>query len=133
MLLTLLQSIAEDIRFAFRMMKRSLGLTAMAVLSLALGIGATISIFSVIYALALRPLPVPQPDRLVELDRADGGTFTLTLNGNSFETGRIFFLTFLLTTTSIAISESRLPMDSRKFREHTFQAITSQPLALQQI
>lgn len=68
----LLHSLGEDIRFAFRMMTRSLGLTAMAVLSLALGIGATIAIFSVIYALALRPLPVLQPNRLVELLRADG-------------------------------------------------------------
>lgn len=67
MLTHLLQSTAEDIRFAFRMMKRSLGLTAMAVLSLALGIGATIAIFSVIYAMALRSLPVFQPDRLVEV------------------------------------------------------------------
>ena len=68
----LLHSMAEDIRFAFRMMKRSLGLTAMAVLSLALGIGATIAIFSVIYALALRSLPVQRPDQLVEVVRADG-------------------------------------------------------------
>ena len=53
------------------MMRRSLGLTAMAVLSLALGIGATIAIFSVIYALALRPLPVERPEQLVEVARAD--------------------------------------------------------------
>ena len=72
LLTNLLQSIREDIRFAFRMMRRSLGLTAVAVLSLALGIGATIAIFSVIYALALRKLPVQRPERLVELDR-DGG------------------------------------------------------------
>ena len=71
--MAVLQPIAEDIRFALRMMKRSLGLTAMAVLSLGLGIGATIAIFSVVYALALRPLPVLQPDRLVEVDRANGG------------------------------------------------------------
>src|SRR5436309_15101582 len=65
----LLQSIAEDIRFAFRMMRQTKGLTSVAVLSLALGIGATIAIFSVMYALALRPLPVDQPDRLVEVGR----------------------------------------------------------------
>ena len=63
----LLQSVAEDIRFAFRMMKNSLGLTSVAVLSLGLGIGATIAIFSVIYALALKSLPVFQSDRLVEV------------------------------------------------------------------
>jgi predicted permease len=67
----LLESIGEDIRFAFRMMRRSRGLTAVSVLSLALGIGATIAIFSVIYALALRPLPVERPDQLVEVARGD--------------------------------------------------------------
>jgi predicted permease len=55
------------------MMKRSPGLTSVAVLSLALGIGATIAIFSVIYALALRQLPVSQPDRLVEVEGHLGG------------------------------------------------------------
>ena len=98
----LLHSVGEDIRFAFRMMKRSLGLTAMSVLSLALGIGATIAIFSVIYALALRPLPVLQPDRLFEVVREPTGeTFTRMRNGDSFETGRILFQAFLLTTTSM--------------------------------
>ena len=67
----LLHSVGEDIHFSFRMMKRSLGLTAMAVLSLGLGIGATIAIFSVIYALALRSLPVQRPDQLVEVARGD--------------------------------------------------------------
>jgi predicted permease len=67
----LLESIKEDIRFAFRMMRHNRGLTAVSVLSLALGIGATIAIFSVIYALALRPLPVERPDQLVEVARGD--------------------------------------------------------------
>jgi hypothetical protein len=54
-------------------MKSSAALTAVAVLSLALGIGATIAIFSVIYALALRPLPVQRPEQLVEVERAGLG------------------------------------------------------------
>jgi predicted permease len=73
MLTHLLESIGEDIRFALRTLKRSPGLTAIAVLSLALGIGATIAIFSVMYALALRPLPVWQPEKLVGIVRGDGG------------------------------------------------------------
>lgn len=67
----LLQSIAEDIRFAVRMMRHSFGLTAVAVLSLGFGIGATIAIFSVIYALALKSLPVQRPDQLVEVARGN--------------------------------------------------------------
>ena len=61
----LLRSIADDIRFALRMLRRSLTLTALAVLSLGLGIGATIAIFSVMYALAFRPLPVAHAEQLV--------------------------------------------------------------------
>jgi putative ABC transport system permease protein len=82
----LLDSIGEDIRFAFRMMRRTVGLTAVAVLSLALGIGATIAIFSVIYALALRKLPVERPEELVELDRGTG----LGLNGHSYSEWKVF-------------------------------------------
>jgi putative ABC transport system permease protein len=61
----LFQSMAEDIHFAIRMMRRSLAFTAAAVFSLALGIGATIAIFSVMYALAFRPLPVAHAEQLV--------------------------------------------------------------------
>lgn len=68
----LFESTSRDIRYALRMMKGSAGLTVVAVLSLALGIGATIAIFSVIYALALRTLPVQRPEELVEVERGGG-------------------------------------------------------------
>jgi putative ABC transport system permease protein len=67
----LFESASQDFRYALRMMKSSAGLTAVAVLSLGLGIGATIAIFSVLYALALRSLPVQRPDQLVEVARQD--------------------------------------------------------------
>jgi predicted permease len=53
-----------DVRFAARLLVRGRGFTAVAVVSLALGIGASSSIFSVINAIALRPLPVADPDEL---------------------------------------------------------------------
>jgi len=60
-----LASLWQDISYAFRGMLRSPGFTAVAVLSLALGIGANTAIFSLINALMLRTLPIHAPGRLV--------------------------------------------------------------------
>ena len=59
----------NDIRYALRLMRRSPGFTAVAVLSLALGIGAHTAIFSLFYTIMLRQLPVDHPAQLVELVR----------------------------------------------------------------
>ncbi|HKN74825.1 MAG TPA: ABC transporter permease [Candidatus Acidoferrum sp.] len=69
--LPMVETFLHDLRFAGRVLRKSPGFTAVSVLSLALGIGATIAIFSVIYAMALRTLPVSQPDQLVEIVRGD--------------------------------------------------------------
>ena len=55
----------QDVRFALRTFRQSPGFTAVAVLTIALGLGATTAIFSVVDALILRPLPYPDADRVV--------------------------------------------------------------------
>ena len=65
-----LGAIARDVRYGFRMLRRNLGLAAAAIITLTLCIGANTAIFSMLYALIIKPLPYRDPGRIVEISNS---------------------------------------------------------------
>ena len=65
--------LVQDARYAIRLLRREPGFTAVAILTMALGIGATTMLFSVAYGVLLKPLPWPHADRLVRVTETRAG------------------------------------------------------------
>src|SRR4051812_9087819 len=70
---TWLEGVVQDIRYAARLLRRHVRFTTVAVLTMALGIGATTVLFSVAYGVLIKPLPWPHAEQLVVLQETRGG------------------------------------------------------------
>src|ERR1041385_1579943 len=78
------ETFLRDLRYGLRMLRRSPGVTAVAILSLALGIGANTALFSVVDAVLLKSLPVEDPERLLVFEWQAGKPFRLSgMSGTS--------------------------------------------------
>ena len=83
-----LDSILQDLRYTFRTLRRDPGFTTFAILIVGLGIGASATVFSVVDALLLRPLPFREPERLVWIANHD----TSGLSGQTTQVGHLLDL-----------------------------------------
>jgi predicted permease len=112
----------RDLKYTVRGLRRSPGFTATALVTLALGIGATTAVFSVVYAVLIKPLPYPHAERLVSLEHTSAGRaaqdsqiqeFSASLYFTYLDRSRSFQALGLWSTGTVSVTGSANPEEVR--------------------
>src|SRR5687767_3760452 len=126
-------SVGRDLRHALRSLPRRPAFTVAAILTLALGIGATTAIFSVVYSVLIKPLPYPNADELVRIRHTDFDGeryFSETMYLTYREENRTFSSIGMWDETSATVTDRGEPEYVRVLRvtDGTLQALGVQPM-----
>src|SRR5207247_3875656 len=84
----------QDFRDGFRRLLHSPGFTAVAVITLALGVGVNTSVFTLLYSVAMRPLPVRDPESIVKIYQHFTGEFSREIHGSPYMLSYHEYLTY---------------------------------------
>jgi len=127
--ISLIESVARDVRFAARMLRKSPGFTAVAVITLALSIGANAVVFGILNALILRPLNVPRAASLYEVERNGWGFLSYPNYVDVRDRNRSFedLAAFAVATVAVDTGAGPSPVWGYAVSGNYFDALDIQP------
>jgi hypothetical protein len=117
----------DDVRFALRSYRKNPGFTLVAVLTIALGLGANTAIFSFLDGVLLKPVAYPEPDRIVQLwEKPPGGTRNVISAANFLDWQKqntVFQMIAASSGKTVTLSGSGEPRQLRVARVHAMTAL----------